>query len=120
MATFSMTVKNKPVKTETPYILSDDNNECFQTMVIKVIVPVGQSRYVEVINTGAGTTPATYDKAETITTTTDYTLDIQGFINSDPAANTSYGEVVIKVSLTNTDPIFYFKKITRTHSNVVC
>lgn len=120
MATFSMAVTTSPLRADFPYIDSDSNTDCIQTMVITVPVPVGQSRYVTVVNTGTGTNPATYDRAETITTETNYTLEIDGFINSDPSANTEYSTVVINVRLSASDPIFYSKQISRQHSVAVC
>lgn len=120
MASFLMLVRSKPSKTLLPYVLSDSNTSCIQTMVVRVLVPAGESRYVTVTNTGTGTNPGVYDKAETITVDTDYTLEIDGAISTTPSANTEYATVVINVSLTNSDPIFYSKQISRQHSGVVC
>jgi hypothetical protein len=120
MATMTITVKSKPAKAEQPFVLSDDNNSCIHTKVIRVIVPAGQSRHVVVTNTGTGTNAVTYDRDETITTTTDYTLEVDGSISSNQSQNTEYGASQIYVSMFDGGPIFYANQVARTHTGNIC
>lgn len=119
MATFSITVNEGISKSNYPFVKSDDNDSCEQTMVITVPVPTGESRYVTLTHIGSGANSAN-DVTETINTTTDYTLLIAGDISDQENLNTEYATVTLNVSLTNTSSIFYSKQINRQHTGNFC
>lgn len=116
----TISVSNRPIKTQQPYVKSEVNNSCIHTKVITVPVPVGGERHVIVSNTGTGTNSMLYDKDETITTTTDYTLEIDGSISSNESQNTEFASCQMFVSLEDGTTPFYATQITRQHTGNIC
>lgn len=112
-------VRSNPAPTEQPYILSDSNTSCIHTKIVRVPVPAGQSRYVRVGNDGVGTS-AGNDKDETITTTTDYTLEVDGSISSNASQNVEYAVSQIYVAMYDGGSAFYSTQVARDHTGNVC
>jgi hypothetical protein len=115
MATFTVTVRSTSPKQAQPIVLSQQDNSCLTDKVIRVFVPVGQSRYVSIIYSGIG---GSYN--ETITDTTDYTLLIDRARSSDPLLNNQFSTGYIRVAISSGNSFFYTTGITRNHTINIC
>lgn len=118
MATFTITVKTIPEKAERPRLdltsLVDDACETLTTVIVPV--PAGQSRHITIDYVNAGTASST----ATISTETNYLLQLYGAISETPSLNTEFSSAVIHVRLTVTEDIFYSHQIVRTHTGNPC
>lgn len=114
MAQFNIQVNSNVSNSNKPYILSETyiSNECIETFDLFVPVPSGQSRYVIIDYTNAGS-----DIAETINADKTYTITLD-FDTIGTIIQTS--SVNIQVSLTNGSQVFYNKILTREHTGNVC
>lgn len=117
MATMTINVNSSVPLSIQPYIVSSLDEDCSTEIVVKVQVPASQTRYVTVTYTG----PATgTDITQTINTTTDYTVTLQGNRSASDAANINYSTGTITVALSSSDPIYYSSFIDRNHDGNIC
>ena len=115
MATFTIRVNSNIIKSAMPKILSEEDNSCFTNKVVRVFVPVGQTRYVRVVYSGVSG-----NITETINVDTDYTIIIDGARSLTESLNTQFSTGYIRVSLSSLDADFYSTGITRQHTNNIC
>jgi len=115
MATFTLTVKSNTPKEAKPIVLSQEDNNCLTSKVVRVPVPVGQTRYVRLVYSGVSG-----NLTETISATTDYTLIIDRARSLTESLNTEFSTGYIRVALSSGDSDFYSTGITRYHTINIC
>lgn len=116
MATFTIGVKS--IAKGSVNIIDQENSSCRSSKTVRVTVPAGQSRYVEIAYSGNG---GLANSTSTITITTDFQILIDRIQSETASENTEFSSGYLKVSLTVSDPIFYTTGITRNHKfNQTC
>lgn len=103
---------------KTPFILSEENTDCFATKTIRVPVPVGESRHIEITRSGSagGSTAQTY----TINSQTDILIELDAEISSNQVDNTEFSTVYCLVRLGASGSPVFTSGLTRQHSINKC
>lgn len=116
MAIFTIRVKTDVSISNKPFVKSQSTNDCTTEQTITVPVPSGQTRYIQVDYNNSSAS----SYVNTINSTTDINLILDGSISNQTNLNTEFSSVTLRVSLTSNSEIYYSKQLTRTHTGNIC